>query len=326
MSRTAVVLMNLGGPGNQDEVEPFLANLFGDVIRFPWGTFGAVALGRLIARRRKVYAQGMYRQIGGGSPILAETEAQVGALQSELGDNYHVTCAMRYSMPLIEGVKRDLAMANDPWDQVIGLPLFPQYSYATTRTCQQAWQAGDAQDEGTSIIGPFHRHPDYIGSITELIRATLEGQDDPADIHLVFSAHSVPVSYIRRGDVYQAQIQETVDLVMAGMSGGSGQTGLPNPHSLAYQSRVGPVKWLGPATIQHMRDLAHQGIKRVAVVPIAFVCEHLETLYELDILVRDFALEAGITSYLRVPAPGVHPRFIGALADIVHHADRYALA
>lgn len=316
MSRTAVVLMNLGGPGNQDEVEPFLANLFSDVLRFPWGTFGAGALGRLIASRRKVHAQGLYRQIGGGSPILAETQAQAKALEARLGDGYHVTCAMRYSAPMIEQVKRDLATANDPWDQVVALPLFPQHSYATTRTCHQAWQAGDALDDGTSFIGPFHRHPDYIGSISELIRATLEGQDDPTGIHIVFSAHSVPLSYIRRGDVYQAQIQETVDLVMAG---------LPNPHSLAYQSRVGPVKWLGPATIQHIRDLAHQGVKRVAVVPITFVCEHLETLYELDILVRDIALEAGITTYLRVPAPGVHPRFIRALADIVQHVEKYAL-
>ena len=308
--------MNLGGPGNQDEVEPFLANLFSDVVHFPWGRFGAGTLGRLIAGRRKVHAQGLYRQIGGGSPILAETEAQAQALEAELGNGYHVTCAMRYSAPMIEEVKRDLATAIDPWDRVVALPLFPQYSYATTRSCRRAWQAGNTPDDGASFIGPFHRHPDYVGSIGELIHATLEGQDDPAGIHIVFSAHSVPLSYIRRGDVYQTQIQETVDRVMAG---------LPNPHSLAYQSRVGPVKWLGPAMIQHIQDLASQGVRRVAVVPIAFVCEHLETLYELDILVRDIALEAGITTYLRVPAPGVHPRFIGALADIVRHAERYAL-
>ena len=316
MSRTAVVLMNLGGPANQDEVEPFLANLFSDVIRFPWGTFGAGALGRWIAGRRKLHAQRMYQQIGGGSPILAETQAQARALEALLGDGYHVICAMRYSAPMIEEVKRELNTANGPWDRVVALPLFPQYSFATTRSCHRVWQAGEALNDSTTFIGPFHKHPDYIGSITDLIRETLAGQDDPAAIHIVFSAHSVPVSYIRRGDVYQTQIQETVDRVMAG---------LPNPHSLAYQSRIGPVKWLGPAMLQHIPDLARQGIRRVAVVPIAFTCEHLETLYELDILIRDIALEAGITSYLRVPAPGVHLRFIRALADIVQHAERYAL-
>ncbi len=153
--------------------------------------------------------------------------------------------------------------------------------------------------------------------LRERQRETLAGQADPTAIHLVFSAHGLPVSFVRKGDVYQQQVIATVARVMAG---------LPNPHSLAYQSKVGPVKWLTPATDQHIRSLAAQGIKRVAVVPIAFVCEHLETLYELDILIRDIAVEAGIATYLRVPALGVHPRFIRALADIVHHADRYALA
>ena len=318
MSRTAVVLINLGGPANLDEVESFLTNLFSDVIRFPWGAFGAHALGRLMARRRKAYAQGMYQQIGGGSPIVKETEAQALALQQILGDHYAVTYAMRYSPPMIGHVQQRLAVESEGWEQVIALPLFPHYSFATIRTCQREWYANvDLRGYPTQFLGSFHDHPDYLVCLQELLGHTLEDQEDRDSIHVVFSAHSVPVSYIRHGDTYQMQIDATANRVMEGIA---------NPYSVAYQSKVGPVKWLGPALPEHLRALAREGIRRVAVVPISFVCEHLETLYELDILIRDMAQEAGITTYIRVPAPGLHARFIAALADIVRHAERYALS
>ena len=318
MSRIAVVLINLGGPMNLEEVEPFLANLFSDVIRFPWGSFGARALGRFIAKRRKAYAQGMYRQIGGGSPIVRETKAQAVALQEVLGNNYYVTYAMRYSTPMIGDTQRALAAEPDGWAKVVALPLFPQYSFATIRTCQQEWYANERlTGHMTLFVGSYHNHPDYIVSLRELLFKTLEGNEESDSIHVVFSAHSVPMSYIRKGDTYRSQIDATANLVMKG---------LPNPYSVAYQSKVGPVKWLGPAMNQHLAALVEAGIKQVVVVPISFVCEHMETLYELDILLREVAREAGISTYLRVPAPGVHPRFIAALADIVHHAERYSLS
>ena len=317
MNRTAVVLINLGGPANQAEVEPFLANLFGDVLSFPWGNLGSRSLGRLIARRRRPHAQALYRKIGGGSPILAETEAQARALQALLGKDYVVTCAMRYSAPTIGEVQAYLAADAAGWERIIALPLFPQYSFATTRSCSREWSANGQSPDNSLFIGSYHDHPGYIAAQRELLAERLAGQPDPGDIHVVFSAHGLPRSFIRKGDRYQAQIEETARLTMAGLA---------NPWSIAYQSRVGPVKWLGPDTIAHIPALAAAGTKRVAVVPIAFVCEHLETLYELDMLIRDAALEAGIRDYLRVPAPGVQPRFIAALEDIVRNAEKYVLA
>ncbi len=322
MNRTAVVLINLGGPATQDDVEPFLANLFGDVLSFPWGNLGARSLGRLIARQRRPHAQALYRKIGGGSPILAETEAQARALQAALGEDYRVTCAMRYSAPTIGEVQARLAAEKAGWARIIALPLFPQYSFATTRSCSREWSAnGHATDNalfsGSLFIGSYHDHPGYIAAQRELLSERLAGQPDAEDIHVVFSAHGVPRSFIRKGDLYQGQIEETARLTMAGLA---------NPWSIAYQSRVGPVKWLGPDTITHIPALAAAGTSRVAVVPIAFVCEHLETLYELDMLIRDAALGAGIRDYLRVSAPRVQPRFIAALADIVRNAEKYALA
>ena len=317
MSRTAVVLMNLGGPGSGDDVESFLANLFSDVLRFPWGSAGTGMLGRFIARRRRDYARGMYRKIGGGSPILKETQAQATALQAALGLEYSIAIAMRYSPPLIPDALTTLMAAGDSWDRIVALPLFPQYSFATTRTCRTEWaSAASGIDRPTAFVGAFHRHPQYIDAQMELLQKTLAASQRPNDVHVVFSAHSVPVSYIRKGDPYRAQIEETVQLVMAGS---------PNRYSIAYQSKVGPVKWLAPATISHVQELGAQGETSLAVVPVAFVCEHLETLYELDMLIRDAAESAGVTEYLRVPAPGAHPKFIAALADIVRHPEQYPL-
>jgi len=314
MSRTAVVLVNLGGPADQDAVEPFLANLFSDVVHFPWGRAGSQTLGRFLAGRRRLHSQGLYEKIGGGSPILAATRAQADALKQALGDGYDIRVAMRYSPPMIGQVQQELAKDGGDWEQVIVLPLFPQYSFATTRTCREAWERDNPLTDRSVFIHSYHDHPDYIAAVQELIRQTLASREHSADTHIVFSAHSVPVSYIRKGDVYQRQIEETVAKVMEG---------LPNPHSLAYQSKVGPVKWVGPATRRHVQELAAQGIKHIAAVPIAFVCEHLETLYELDILVKDIALQGGVTQYVRVPAVGAHPRFISALADIVQNTERY---
>ena len=202
------------------------------------------------------------------------------------------------------------------WEEIRVLPPFPQYSFATARTCYQVWSQNRALGGRATFIKSYHNHPGYIAAVRELIKATLNANAGGEGCHLLFSAHSVPESYIRRGDVYQAQIKETVGLVMKG---------LPNSYSLAYQSKVGPVKWIGPSTKDRIEALGHSGLTTLAVVPIAFVCEHLETLHELDILLSEIARKAGIVDYLRVPAVGTHPKFIKALADISIHAARYAL-
>lgn len=313
--RQAVILINLGGPATLDDVEPFLANLFADVISFPWGKFGARTLGKFVARRRKKFSQSLYREIGGGSPILSETRAQAKALQLALGDDYAVHVAMRFSPPMIATLQAELLQPTDEWHQVIVLPLFPQYSVATTLSCHLEWQRNGAFDDRAILIGGYHDHKDYIAAVQGTIDQALREKPGGADCHILFSAHGLPESYIRKGDVYQAQIESTVRAVMEGFS---------NDHSLAYQSKVGPVKWIGPETGEAIAALGRAGKRRLAVVPIAFVSEHVETLHELDILMAGIAAGAGITDFRRVAAVGTHPRFIAALADICRNPERYA--
>ncbi len=315
MSEKAVILLNLGGPDNLDGVEPFLVNLFSDVITLPWGKFGSKALGKFIAKRRKLHSQKLYLEIGGRSPILEETRSQAKALQAKLGDDYAVDVAMRYSSPTIEEIQLELLKQGTSRQELIVLPLFPQSSFATTRTCRQEWARSSSPDRETTFIESYHDHPEYIAAIGDLISQTITSQSVGGQCHILFSAHSVPASFIAKGDIYQSQIEETVRLVMEG---------LPHSHSLAYQSKVGLVKWLGPTTESEIVRLGQSGVTDLAVVPIAFVCEHLETLHELDILLSKVAEGAGITNYMRVPALGTHPKFIDALADIVTHAERYA--
>ena len=314
MTRRAVILLNLGGPDSLDGVEPFLVNLFSDVISLPWGKFGSRFLGQLMARRRKERSQQLYRDIGGKSPILAETKAQAAALQAFLGEAYKVHIAMRYSSPTIDEIKSELKDQDIVWDEFIVLPLFPQYSFATTRTCQIEWERDGQLKAETSFIQSYHDHPGYIAALRDIINHALSAHVADERCHILFSAHGLPQSYIRRGDVYQTQIEDTVRLVM---------DGLPHKHSLAYQSKVGPVKWLAPSIADEITALAKSGVAELAVVPIAFVSEHLETLQELDMVMSKHAKEVGITNYIRVPALGTDPMFIEALANIIYQRESY---
>ena len=299
MSRTAVVLINLGGPVTQQDVEPFLARLFSDVIRLPWGNWGSKTLGNMVARRRAAYSRGMYRQIGGGSPILAETEAQTAALQRELGDSYYVSCAMRYSSPTIRQARASLANDFEDWDRVIALPLFPQYSFATTRTCQREWHAaGEYGNPKTVFIGSYHDHPDYIAALRDVLSTSLEGQESSADIHVVFSAHGVPTSYIRKGDIYQTQIEETTQKVMAG---------LPNPFSIAYQSRVGPVKWLQPNTLKWLPKICKHLIQCFSLGNVAGKAIQNITIFGI-IMGQPFTNKSN-HNFIRYQCTGIHCRF-----------------
>ncbi|MCH8328506.1 MAG: ferrochelatase, partial [Candidatus Marinimicrobia bacterium] len=226
-----------------------------------------------------------------------------------------VQLAMRYSPPTIEAVQAELLRPPADWEQVIVLPLFPQFSVATTGSCHQEWQRNMAPGMGTILIGGFHNHPAYIAAVTGTVKQALRKKPGGEACHILFSAHGLPESYIRKGDPYQAHIEETVRAVMEE---------LPNDHSLAYQSKVGPVKWIGPAMEDAIAALGAAGQRRLVVVPIAFVSEHVETLHELDILMAGYAADAGITDYRRAPTVGTDRQFIAALADICRNPERYA--
>jgi len=315
--RIAVVLFNLGGPDDAATVKPFLFNLFNDpaIIGLP-GLF-RTPLAKLISSRREASAQANYAMMdsNGGSPLKGETRAQIEALEAALaarlpGDEVRSFMAMRYWHPLTEEAAVDVA-AWGP-DEVVLLPLYPQFSTTTTRSSLKAWNAGYAGTGTTRTICCYPRAEGWIAAQAEGVRLKLAeaAREHPGrPVRVLFSAHGIPEKLVHKdGDPYQEQVETTVAAVAA-------QAGLSD-WLLCYQSRVGPLKWLGPSTPDAIRAAGAEGIGLV-VTPIAFVSEHIETLVELDIEYGELAHEAGVHPYLRVPAVGVSPLFINGLADAV---------
>ena len=313
--RLAVVLFNLGGPDSLDAVEPFLFNLFNDraIIGLPWPLRPLLA--RLISSRRREEASANYAHMGGRSPLLPETEAQATALDAQLAaglPGWDARCfiAMRYWRPLTRDVAREVA-AFAP-DEVVLLPLYPQYSTTTSGSSIKAWRAAYRGPGAVREVCCFFDAEGLVAAHAERIRQTFEAAGRPSGLRLLFSAHGLPQTVIRRGDPYQWQVEQTCEAVAAKLGEGW-------DWQVCYQSRVGPMEWIGPSTPEAVEQAARDG-KGVLVAPIAFVSEHVETLVELD---RDYALLAkqkGCPVYLRAPAVGVEPLFIAGLAKAVSDA------
>ena len=316
MSRLAVVLMNLGGPDSLDAVEPFLRNLFRDPAII--GAPGPVRrlLARLIAKRRGPEAREIYRTIGGRSPLLEETEAQAAALQVALGDlgDVEVAIAMRYWYPMSDAAAQQVA-AFQP-DRIVLLPLYPQFSTTTVASSLAVWRsAAGAADIAipTQAVCCYPRADGLIEAHAALIEPLLAAAAEAGNPRLLFSAHGLPKRVVARGDPYQWQVEETARRIVARL----GREGLD--WAVCYQSKVGPLAWLEPATVDEL-DRAGRDRVPVVLVPIAFVSEHSETLVELDVTYREHAGRAGVPAYHRVPALGTHPAFIEALAGLVRRA------
>jgi len=317
--RVAIVCFQLGGPDTPAAVEPFLYNLFCDPDIIPLGVLGAVLrkpLAWYIARTRAKKVREHYDAIGGQSPIRILTERQARKLEATLASamDAHVFVAMRYWDPLTQEVVA--AVRAGQFDTLILLPLYPQYSYATTLSSLKEWRRLDLPTDpapDVHVVEHFYDHPLYIEAVVDRIELALSHFHDPHAAHIVFSAHGLPLSLIEKGDPYQKQIEETVRLVMA-------DGGWPNAHTLCYQSRVGRQKWLTPALDPTIVELASRGEKHLLIVPISFVTEHIETLHEINIEARDHAAMLGIEQFEMMPAVGDSPRFIGALADLVLRA------
>ncbi|HSB09471.1 MAG TPA: ferrochelatase [Blastocatellia bacterium] len=319
--RIGVLLFNLGGPETLEEVRPFLFNLFSDpdIIRLPWRVLQK-PLAWLISTQRYRLSRSYYEKIGGGSPLRRITDEQARALEQELarrGIEARAYVGMRYWHPFLEDAIDQIR--RDKIAHLIVLPLYPQFSISTTgsslnRMNTLTEESGEAAAR-LSVIEKWHDDSNYIDSLANSIREELEvfPDEDPSRIHIVFSAHSVPVRYIEEGDPYLDQTQVTVRSVME-------RLGTDQPHSLSFQSKVGPVKWLRPSTDETIRNLAREGVSQVLLVPVSFVSEHIETLYELDILYRNVAEEVGIAHYRRVPALNCRPDFVDALAGLVQRA------
>jgi ferrochelatase len=322
MAKVGVLLLNLGGPERIQDVAPFLYNLFSDpeIIRLPIPALQR-PLAWLVSTLRSSKSQDAYRSIGGGSPLRRITEHQARELQSLLRQraiDATTYVAMRYWHPFTESAVADIKA--DAIEEVVVLPLYPQFSISTSgssfRELQRLRQA-DLQFSKLPIrcIRSWYDHPGYIQAMVGLIAQSIQQADDPTKAHVFFSAHGVPKSYVdEAGDPYQREIEACTRLIMAELEKTLEQA---NPFTLAYQSRVGPVEWLKPYTEDALKDLGKSGVRDLVVVPISFVSEHIETLEEIDLEYAEIAHEAGISNFLRVPALNTNPTFISGLADLV---------
>jgi ferrochelatase len=316
-----LIALNLGGPGSLDDVRPFLQRLFADpeVLQIRWAPLRNFIAWR-IARGRAPFSREAYGQIGGRSPILQETTAQVEAVSEALARRGIPTVpvvAMAAWHPLADEALATLARRGV--QRAIALPLYPQESRTTTDSSLNQIEAARARHPGLEIAA-VRRYPDvegYLRAVVERIGeaiATLP-PEHAATAPVLFSAHGLPEDYIRKGDPYLDDIRVTFQAVSRRMRLGSRAR-------LCFQSRVGPKRWLGPATETVLDELAADGTPAVVVVPIAFTGEHIETLQEIDILYRERAAKAGITHFARARTVGTHPAFIAALADLAEGAAR----
>lgn len=307
--RIAVVLFNLGGPDGLAAVRPFLFNLFRDPAII--GAPGAVRLplAALISGLRARSARANYAHMGGASPLLAETRAQADALGTALAaalpnDEVRVFIAMSYWKPFVREAAR-LVEAYAP-DEVLLLPLYPQFSGTTTGSSLKAWREAYKGSGETHTVCCYHGEAGFIRAHANRIRAAWEEAGSPEGLRLLFSAHGLPERCISAGDPYQWQVERTCAAVAAELGPGW-------DWKICYQSRVGPVRWLGPTTPHAIAEACQEGLG-VIVTPIAFVSEHIETLVELDRDYAELAEKAGCHTYLRVPALGIEPAFIDGLA------------
>lgn len=297
--------MNLGGPDSQQAVRPFLYNLFSDreIIRLG-PAFMQKPIAWMIAKTRAPKTQSLYRLIGGASPILEITNAQGAALQTRLREHgdFRVTTGMRYWQPFIKDAVDQAA--SEGITRLMALSLYPHYSKATTGSSERAFLealAAHPQIERASVA-PWYDHQLYISALADTLKQALQPNS-----HVLFSAHSLPVSFIEEGDPYVEHIQATIACLAKLMD---------FRWSFGYQSRSGPVKWLEPSTEQEIERLAREGVRDILVVPISFVSDHIETLYEVDILYKGLAQSHGAT-LRRTQSLNTHPIFIRCLEDLV---------
>jgi ferrochelatase len=321
-----VALLNLGGPWSEDGIRPFLMELFADreIIRLSPFPFLQSFIARRIVRARLEEVIRNYRLIGGRSPLLRTTVAQGAALERELarrGVRARVLPAMRYARPRAADVLRSFRRAGAR--RAVAVTLYPHYSMATTgSSLNDLERSARAAGNGLSWLPPVREYPDhprYVEALAETVRGAL-GRVSPArreSATILFSAHGLPRHFIDDGDPYVAHIERTRDAVLARLR-------VPNPVRLSFQSRAGPVKWLEPDTDVVVRELGRAGVKAMVVVPISFVSDHIETLFEIELLYGGLAKECGVEEYVRVPALNADPVYVAALADMVEERLRGA--
>jgi protoporphyrin/coproporphyrin ferrochelatase len=320
MPKPGIILAQLGGPDTLADVRPFLFNFFTDLIpdNIPMPRAMIRPAAWILAAWRAPHSRRLYASIGGGSPLRSQTDLQAQALRDELrhrGRDWPVYVAMRnwhpYSREALEAAR------TNGRDVLLFLPLYPQYSFATTRSSlselKRAIEASGYHPD-LVVVEEYCEDPRYIAGLASLTRRHLNAfVAPPLEVHLIFSAHGLPLKYIERGDPYAAHVRRTMEATLALL-------GHPGPAHLSFQSRLGPAKWLGPSTERLIAQLAAEGARAMCIVPVAFVSEHVETLNEIDIVYAEVARQHGVVEFRRVCALKCHPEYIRCLADQAEHA------
>jgi ferrochelatase len=307
-------VVDFGGPRGEGELVPFLTRLLEDVLPGPMAVKRWVAPS--LARRRALVVGPNYQQIG-WSPLVPTHERQVAALRDKLPPGLPVASGMMFTPPEMDDAVRALLSAGV--DRLVVLPMFPHYSLATTGAAFGfLWDAlgrAGRHDLPVRWIPAYPEHPAYVDALAATIRAGVDATPgDPAEpVHLVFSPHGLPLSFVQRGDPYPDHIRATVRAVLQRLE-------WRGPAHVGWQSRVGPVAWLTPSTPETLAAVARGGGRRVCLVPISFASEHIETLHEIDVEYRELAHGLGIPHFGRAPALGHQPRFVDALAELVTDA------
>ena len=313
MQKIAVVLFNLGGPDALEAVEPFLFNLFcdPDIFNLP---FGQKLFAKIISSRRAPKVAEQYKLIGGKSPINEWTEKQRSMLEKNLRKDYpslDVHIAMRYWKPLTDETIAKVEKAN--YEKIVLLPLYPHYSITTTGSSFNEWKRHYKGETSKLVfINDYYADEKYVAAINQRIDETILRfpKNVRNEVQIVFSAHGTPVSLVKKGDPYSNHIKETVKAVMDARKHS-------HEHHLCFQSKVGPMKWLEPATASMIEELALKNKKNLLIVPISFVSDHVETLYELDIEYRHVAEKCKIENYIVMKGLNDSELFVDALAELV---------
>ena len=315
--KIAVVLLQFGGPDSLDAVEPFLFNLFNDpdIVQVPFGFLLQKPLAKYISRNRVKSVREKYAEIGGKSPIIEKTELQRQKLQEALDEKYGagvttVLTAMRYWKPFTNEIISELQTQGI--QKVVLLPLYAQYSKTNIASCYNEWDRVLNNlhlhfDE--KRIQSYHLDPTYLASINEKIDQALKCFPSDKDVYILFSAHGIPIDLVFEGDPYPIHIRETMEAVMD-------LRRRDFPYSLSYQSKIGPKQWLTPSTEHTIKEFGANGMKKLLIVPIAFVSDHIETIHELDIELREVATDAGIEEYIVMEGLNDSPLFIQTLAAL----------
>ena len=319
--KKAIILFNLGGPDKIENVEPFLFNLFNDPAILNLPTLLRYPLAKLISNRRAPVAKKIYEELGGSSPILKLTKEQSSALeiklnQSQTDDEYKCFIVMRCWHPRAKDVVKDVQLFEP--DEIVLMPLYPQYSAATSGSSIKEWKDVCKKKNYTIKTSTICCYPTDINFINAHTKEIIRKIKDLKNFKLIFSAHGLPEKNIKKGDPYQWQVEQSVKKIVESLNDEN------LDWTLSYQSRVGPLKWIGPSTEDTIIENSKAG-KHIVLVPIAFVSEHSETLVELDIEYKEIADANGCKNYTRVPALGINEDFIKAMSELIIKKDEYRL-